>query len=125
MTKGMKSLIALISWPIHNKLVKLFVLSLIFFNFSYADEVSDFFLKYWKLTPKAIKSIKNKEIISDAEVETKGDEQYFIMQGAALHNKSCTTAFRKLSRLENYHEYIEFIKKSEYKEKKSIICGES
>ena len=121
MTKGMKSLIALISSLIHNKFVKLFVLTLIFFNFCHADDVSDFFLKYWKMSPQAIEAVKNKEIISDADVETKDNEQYFVMNGAALHNKSCTTAFRKLSRLENYKDYVDFISQSNYKEKDRLF----
>lgn len=121
MTKGMKSLIALISSLIHNKFVKLFVLTLIFFNFCHADDVSDFFLKYWKMSPQAIEAVKNKEIISDADVETKDNEQYFVMNGAALHNKSCTTAFRKLSRLENYKDYVDFISQSNYKKKDRLF----
>jgi hypothetical protein len=121
MTKGMKSLVALSTGIIHNKFVKLFVILALFLNISMPSETNEFFLKHWKLSPMAMESLKKNEIISEAEVETIENQQYFKMQGAALHNKSCTTAFRKLSRLENYKDYINFINESNYNEKNRLF----
>lgn len=125
MTVSMKSLIALTNPLKDNKnmklLIKFLFLSILFINNLHADEISKFFRNHWKLSENAIKAIKNKEILSDAEVETKGDKQIFTMKGAALHNKKCNVVLRKLSRLEEYENWIEFIKSSQYSEKNNLF----
>lgn len=122
----MKSLIALSFAFNHNKIMKLLNKIIIFFFLLHsalglADEVSDFYKAHWKLSDQAIKALKNKEILSEAEVETMGDKQLFTMQGAALHNKGCSVILRKLSRLEEYSDWIGFIKSSQYSEKNNLF----
>ena len=105
------------------KLLIIFLNFFIFSSLSHAseDEVEKFFKLHWNLTDTAIKALKNKEILSDAEVETIKDQQIFTMKGAALHNKSCDIVLRKLSRLEEYKNWIDFIKKSDYREKNQLF----
>lgn len=125
MTASMKSLIALIKCINHNKNMKLLskyiILPFLLIQITHADEIKNFYLKHWKLSDTAIKSLKDKEILSDAEVETKGNQQNFKMRGAALHNKKCATVLRKLSRLEEYENWIDFIKSSNYKEANNLF----
>jgi len=118
---GMKSLIALTYLIDNNKTVKSLIFLSLIFNFANGSEIDKFFQKHWKLSDKSIKMLKNKEILSDAQVETKGETQFFIMQGAALHNKKCSIVLKRLSKLEKLDEYIEFIKRSDYNEKAKLL----
>ena len=126
MTASMKSLIALSFSMNNNKimklLIKIFIFNTLFVNLNIsADEISKFYKAHWNLSDQAISALKKREILSDAQVETIGDKQIFTMQGAALHNKNCSTVLRKLSRLEEYQNWIGFIKSSKYSEKNNLF----
>lgn len=54
-------------------------------------------------------------VISTSSVSTpKPNTQQMMLFTSGVHPRNCTRAMRKLSLYENYHEYIDFIKKSEY-----------
>ena len=68
-------------------------------------------------------SLVKGEIITISHVETlaKGKKQKLNFKMAGLHKKSCLFALRKLSLYENYHQYLNFTKKSSYDEKRQRV----
>ena len=48
-------------------------------------------------------------------------EQQMMLFVSGIHPRNCTRAMRKLSFYENYSQYMDFIKKSDYNEEKEIV----
>ncbi|MDD0852286.1 hypothetical protein HBN50_04215 [Halobacteriovorax sp. GB3] len=69
--------------------------------------------------------IKNGQIYRKTTIRTieeKGNRlQELDFSISGLHPNSCHTALAKLSQYENYHEYLDFIKKSQYSEKTNRV----
>ncbi len=62
------------------------------------------------------------EVISVGKVDSPTEkEQQMMLFIAGVHPRNCHRAMRKLSYYENYHQYMEFIKKSEYDEKNELV----
>ena len=87
------------------------------------DKISD--LPFTEITKKKIRS---GEIIVQSTVTSvtgrganKVTTQKLFFQSAALHSKTCSFALRKLSRYENYKNYIDYLKDSSYDEKEGRI----
>lgn len=58
------------------------------------------------------------EVISTGKVESPTEkEQQMMLFVSGVHPRNCTRAMRKLSLYENYHNYMDFIKKSSYDDK--------
>ena len=61
-------------------------------------------------------------VISTSKVDSPDPKQQQMMLFiAGVHPRNCHRAMRKLSLYENYSSYMDFIKKSEYDEKKELI----
>lgn len=69
--------------------------------------------------------ISDGEIFSESEVTSgtfqEKNWQELKFKIAGLHAKSCSYALRKLSLYENYSQFIDFVKLSEYDEKNELI----
>ena len=62
------------------------------------------------------------EVISVGNVTSPSDkEQQMMLFVSGVHPRNCVRAMRKLSLYENYTNYIDFIKKSSYDDKKEIV----
>lgn len=58
------------------------------------------------------------EVISTGKVDSPTEkEQQMMLFVSGVHPRNCTRAMRKLSLYENYHNYMDFIKKSSYDDK--------
>jgi len=69
-----------------------------------------------------IEDLSKGEVISVGKVDSPTEkEQQMMLFIAGVHPRNCHRAMRKLSFYENYHQYMDFIKKSEYDEKKEIV----
>jgi hypothetical protein len=61
-------------------------------------------------------------VISTSKVDSpEPKQQQMMLFIAGVHPRNCHRAMRKLSLYENYSSYMDFIKKSEYDEKKELI----
>ena len=83
--------------------------------------LNEFIKKHWRLNSTQKQHLKDGKILSEATVESDDINQYFFMQGMAMHKKGCTKVLRKLSVLENYKDWISFIKRSDYNEKSRLL----
>lgn len=84
-------------------------------------DLDTFISRNWKLNKAQKEYLKKGKILSEATVETDGVNQQFFLQGMAMHSKGCKRVLRKLSVLENYKDWISFIKRSDYNEKNSLF----
>lgn len=75
--------------------------------------------------PNSINHIEKSVIVTNTkmhEFKIQGKKkQKLNFKIAGLHKKSCVFALRKLSHYENYHRYLNFVKKSNYNEKKERV----
>jgi hypothetical protein len=61
-------------------------------------------------------------VISVGKVDSPTEkEQQMMLFVSGIHPRNCTRAMRKLSFYENYSQYMDFIKKSDYNEEKEIV----
>lgn len=104
------------------KLLLIFFSSL-FFCYSYAAELSlnDFLDSTWRLNSAQQAYLKKGEILADTNVETIGKDQTFSAKGMAMHKKKCTKVLRKLSKLENFKDWISFFTRSDYNEESKLF----
>lgn len=81
--------------------------------------------EYKLLNTEQIKRVDKGDILVDSIVKSTNlngqENQSLDFFSAGLHPKSCLFAMRKLSLYENYTQYLNFITKSSYDEKKEII----
>lgn len=84
-------------------------------------EIEKYTTPKWKLSQTQKKYLLEHIVISDATVETKNEQQSFALKAMALHKKKCYRALRKLSRLEDYSNLIDFIKTSTYNDKSQLF----
>lgn len=69
-----------------------------------------------------IEDLLQGEVISVGKVDSPTEkEQQMMLFIAGVHPRNCHRAMRKLSFYENYQQYMDFIKKSEYDEKKEVV----
>lgn len=65
-----------------------------------------------------IEDLLKGEVISTGKVDSPtSTEQQMMLFVSGVHPRNCTRAMRKLSLYENYHNYMDFIKKSSYDDK--------
>lgn len=85
---------------------------------SFVDPVSKELAPFSSLSSGQYEALLKGEVISEGKVSSPTDkEQQMSLLVAGIHPRNCTRAMRKLSRYENYHEYINFIKTSTYNDK--------
>lgn len=75
-------------------------------------------LKSWWHGPVNFSStILQSEVVAWSDVENVGpDKQKMIALVAGLHPRSCAKGLRRISRYEDYHQHMSFVKESTYKE---------
>lgn len=91
------------------------------FTRSYHSDFKPYFENLWKISKSQKRYLFEHKVLADAEVESKKGKQSFSLKAMALHKKKCRKALRKLSRLEEYHEWIDFIKESKYSDKSHLF----
>lgn len=107
-------------------LIKIFIFNLILTSSTLiagAEEektLEGFYKDKWNLTKTSIEYLKKGVILAESSVTSADKKQDFSLKAAAVHPKNCTKVLRKLSMLENYDEWISFIKKSDYSEKRKL-----
>lgn len=116
----MKSLIALKNKINHNKVVKVCVIIILFslnlFAQASDDVLHNYFKNRWNLSTTQVKYLKNGEILAKSTVLSTAKTQTFNMKASAFHPKKCSKVIRKLSMLEEYSKWIDFIKSSTFNE---------
>ncbi|MBT4792769.1 MAG: hypothetical protein HON90_14435 [Halobacteriovoraceae bacterium] len=68
----------------------------------------------WKLSKSQKKYLLSGEVLAQSQVVDNNNAQDFTMQVYAYHKKNCHKVIRKLSLLENYSQWVDFIKSSTY-----------
>lgn len=73
---------------------------------------------FYSASEGQIEDLLKGEVISTGKVDspTKKEQQMFLFV-SGVHPRNCIRAMRKLSLYENYHNYMDFIKRSQYDEK--------
>jgi hypothetical protein len=90
---------------------------------SQADQLKNQ-LEAWGHGQSAIlKKIKQGEIVVESEVKSLDNDQiqslsFYIL---GIHPRSCVRALSKISRYEIYHQWLPFLKASEYREKQGRV----
>ena len=105
----------------NNKIISL-IFIICFSFFSYADDRSKYLDSKWKLSFTQKNYLANSRILADADVDTDdNNQQTFRLKAMAMHKKTCRKVLRKLSMLENYADWIDFVKRSSYHEKSKLF----
>lgn len=81
------------------------------------QEVKNFLKPRWDLNNSQYNNLWDAETLAWSDVSSKDSNQTFQLKVAALHPKKCRKALKKISLLENYKDWIGFIKRSTYHEK--------
>lgn len=96
--------------------------------FSASDLLKHYTESKWKISKTQKTYLMNHKILSEAKVlktKTKtnddDDEHTFTLKAMALHSRNCKKVIRKLSLLEEYANWIDFIKKSDYDENSKLF----
>lgn len=75
----------------------------------------------WKLSKTDYKYLQNSKVLSKSNVTDKNGQQKFNLKALALHPYPCFKALRKLSQLDQYSNWIDFIKTSHYNSKNRLF----
>ena len=100
--------------------MKLFLILLCSFV-AFADPIDQFYKDKWPLSHSSKKKMLEGEIVADADVNSANGQQEFKLEASAYHSRKCKRVLKKLSRFEEYADWIGFIKKSSYSEKNELI----
>ena len=88
---------------------------------SIQTEMEKFFQDKWKLSRTDKKYLLKNKVLADANVDTHKNIQSFKLKTRGLHTKRCERVLKKLSRFEDYADWIDFIKSSTYSEKNNLL----
>lgn len=83
--------------------------------------LENFFKGKWKLNQSSLSYLNKGQVLAEADVGSKENNQSFSLNAAGWHNKKCSIVLRKLSMLENYAQWISFVKSSEYHERGKLF----
>ena len=100
-------------------IIQLFLLS--DFAWSKKTSLNQYLKNKWKLSKTQSNYLKNGKVLADSDVSSKNGMQTFDLKAAAFHTKKCRKVLRKISRLEDYHKWINFLKSSDYIEKSHLF----
>lgn len=70
--------------------------------------------KLWDIEPAVVNKIKSGEVFAESKVKTIKKKQSIKYFAAALHPQSCARSFRKLSLVDEYQNYLSYVKSSKY-----------
>jgi hypothetical protein len=88
----------------------------------FADtDLEKFIKKNWKINKTQHEYLLQGKILSQSSVNSPGKSQDFTLNVMALQNVKCSKILRKISMLENYADWVSFIKKSTYSEKNNLF----
>ena len=74
------------------------------------------------LKPKIFSQVEKGKIFTKSQVNDAGPgRQKLFFKIAGIHEKTCKKAFRKLSRYENYENYLDVVKKSKYSDQTNRV----
>lgn len=76
--------------------------------------------KLWPLQESVLKELYEGKIIADTNANTIKDILEFEIKAMALYKNNCKKMLKKFSLLENYPEFISFVKKSSFDENKKL-----
>ena len=89
---------------------------------SFQKPILDELKPFYSPSEGEIEDLLKGVVISVGNVTSPKDkEQQMMLFVSGVHARNCTKVMRKLSLYENYSSYMDFIKKSEYDEKKEQI----
>ena len=77
--------------------------------------------RWWGPQVRFIEDLKNGEVVSWAEANPAGNQQSLKAKVVGLHPRSCSRSLKKISRYEDYHLYMSFVKESSYLESKQQV----
>ncbi len=101
---------------------KLFAQNKIQLATNFEKPVSEELKPFYSPSKGEIEDLLKGEVISIGKVESPTEkEQQMMLFVSGIHPRNCNRAMRKLSLYENYHQYMDFIKTSQYDEKKQIF----
>jgi len=81
----------------------------------YGSVISEKVKPFFSPSKAQLEDLLNGEVISTGKVHSPVEkEQQLFLFVSGIHPRNCTRAMRKLSLYENYHQYIDFIKTSQY-----------
>ncbi len=85
---------------------------------AFSRSVNEKTAPFFSLSEGQTEDLLEGEVISQGKVDSPTEEiQQMMLFVSGIHPRNCTRAMRKLSLYENYHNYMDFIKKSSYDEK--------
>jgi hypothetical protein len=88
----------------------------------FADaDLNLFIQKKWKINKTQQEYLMQGKILSKSRVVSPGKKQDFKLNVMALQKVKCSKILRKISMLENYAQWISFIKKSTYSEENKLF----
>ncbi len=83
----------------------------------FGDSVARELAPFSPLSRGQLEELLKGQVVSSGKVSSPSDsEQEMLLFVAGVHPRNCTRAMRKLSLYENYHNYLDFIKTSQYDE---------
>lgn len=88
---------------------------------AYAESQEEYTNKFWKLTHTETKYLNEHKILAISKVSSKNEQQSFKLKAMAKHPKKCTKVLRRLSQLENFKDWISFIKESTYQDENKLF----
>jgi hypothetical protein len=100
-------------------IIQLILLS--FASFAQSVDLNQYLSSKWKLSKTHIKYLEKGKVIANSEVDSDSGKQTFDLKAGALHTKKCRKVLRKISRLEDYKNWIGFIKSSSYIKKSHLF----
>ncbi len=84
----------------------------------FGDSIARELAPFSSLSRGHLEELLKGEVVSQGKVSSPSEkEQEMFLFVAGVHPRNCTRAMRKLSLYENYHNYLDFIKTSQYDEK--------
>lgn len=82
---------------------------------SYGSQLSSKIKPFYSASEGQIEDLLKGEVISVSKVDTPAEKiQQLFLFVSGVHPRNCTRAMRKLSLYENYHNYLDFVKTSQY-----------
>lgn len=83
--------------------------------------INSIFENKWDLSKTYKKYLNQYKVIVKSNVSDTEKTQTMKFKVAAIHKRSCKPVLDKLSRYEDYSQYMDFVIKSKYMEKKQIV----
>jgi len=97
------------------------IIFLVFIPVVKANNLLEYTNKVWKLNQSEYQYLQKGQILAVSKVTSIDNKQQFHLKAMALHPNKCSRVLRKLSQLENFSQWISFIKKSTYSDESKLF----